>query len=305
MAGIDLSKIPDPTWDAWKPEANSDISLTNQKTAGWQEKVMTGLADPEKYGTQNKAAADRAARQAWRKKKQGASTGATATTDTTMPSQFDWGSLFKSYYPEYGQESSYQLPQEMDWASDVLGEYAYTGRPTSYSDWYQQAKGGVTTDVMDAIKQAAEQANISGLRNSSVLGAQAGDIASRAWQNLGTQFMGYENQSLENAANRGLTAAQALPGLAQQRQQMPIDFANASYNMGTGMQGTYQNMLNSLQQNWQNQQTSSNPWLQYAMQLAQMSPSGGGSSSYGQQTYQPSCLSQGLGAAGSLGGLFV
>jgi len=209
--------------------------------------------------------------------------------------------MFQQYYPEYGQTQAFNYPEEMDWASDVLGEYAYTGRPTSWSDWYQTAKQTTHNDVMDSIKEAMAQADVMGLRNSTVAQRQAEDIASRASQGLAKEYMGLETGALESAANRGLSAAGMLPGVAQQRQQMPMDFANSAYNMGQGMTGSYNNMLAPIMQEWLRTQPENSPWMQYAMQMAGMSPTGGGSSSYAPQTYQPSCMSQLLGLGGTLG----
>ena len=231
------------------------------------------------------------------KAKQNANYGGTTGTagGEAMPNTQDWSSLFSSYFPEYGQTQGYTYPDEMNWATDVLGEYAYTGRPTSWSPWYQQAKKGVETDVMDAIKQAAEKAGLGGTRWSTPMGRTAQDISSRAYQDLGTQFMGLETGALENAANRGLTAAQTLPGVAQLRQQMPMDYASNLMGMGQGMNQSYNQMLSPLQQEWMRTQPEYSPWNQYGGGLL-------GATMGGPQMYQQGCMSQLLGATtGGLG----
>jgi len=218
--------------------------------------------------------------------------GGGTTGGGAMPNTQDWGELFKSYYPEYGQTQGYTYPDEMNWATDFLGEYAATGRPTSWSPWYQQAKKGVETDVMDAIKQAAEKAGLGGTRWSTPMGRTAQDISSRAHQDLGTQFMGYETGALENAANRGLQASSMLPGLAQQRQDMPMQYAQGLMGMGQGMNQSYNQMLSPLQQEWMRTQPEYSPWNQYGGGLL-------GATMGGPQQYQPGCMSQLVGAASS------
>jgi hypothetical protein len=204
-----------------------------------------------------------------------------------------------SYYPGYGQTQSYNYPKELGWASDVLGEYAYTGRPADWSPYYQQAKQAVNYDILDAINQAKEQAGLGGMRWSSPLGRSAQDIAARTMANLGTTYTQQQLGALENAANRGLTAAGMLPGVAQQYQQMPLDLSAALYNMGSGLQGAYQNMISPYYNEAMRMAQENNPWLQFGQQVSalpfQSVP----------QQYQQSFLSQLLGLGGTLGSSYL
>jgi hypothetical protein len=205
-----------------------------------------------------------------------------------------YGYDFSSYFPEYGQATNLQLPQELDWASQALGEMSATGRPTSWSPWYQQAKETVNTDVMDAIKQAAEKAGMGGTRWGTPMGRTAQDISSRAFQNLGTTYTGQELGALENAANRSLSAAQGLGNVAQQRWNMPLQYANQAMGMGQNMQQQYQNMFNPQYQEFLRTAAENNPWMNMGMGLTNLT------GQYTPQTYQPSFLGQLLGGVTSL-----
>ena len=144
MGGPDLSRLPDPKWETWNPRAQGNPAQPGQKPGTPSGNQATIQGQPAQQTAKQKRIARWTAKNPWTP---GAKTTAAqptqpaaTPTENTMPNQFDWGSMFQQYYPEYGQTQAFNYPEEMDWVSDVLGEYVYIGRSTSYSDWYQTAK---------------------------------------------------------------------------------------------------------------------------------------------------------------------
>jgi hypothetical protein len=214
------------------------------------------------------------------------------------------------------------LPTAMPWqwgyGSDVAAQMAETGMPASQAEWYQQAKGVAETDILDAIKQAAEQAGLKGTRWGRPLGRTAQDIAGRTMGRVGLEWTGRElaaqeaarqrqMQALpqmyqfgagtagltEAAKQRGLQAAGMLPGIGQQYLQAPQDWAQRMMGMGGMMQGLGQQGLERARQEVMRRFPESSPWYQLAGGLTQpggMIP----------QQYQPSGFGQLLGGLGSL-----
>ena len=227
----------------------------------------------------------------------GGTTTTTGATNMTTGTPASYGYDFSSYFPEYGQATTLQLPQELDWASSALGELSATGRPADWAPWYQQAKGVAQTDIMDAIKQAAEQAGLSGTRWSTPMGRTAQDISGRRMQELGTEYTQQQLGAMENAANRSLTAAQGLGNIAQQRWNMPLQYASQAMGMGQNMQQQYQNMFNPQYQEFLRTAAENNPWLNQAMGATSLT------GQYTPQTYQQSFLTNILGMLPALLGL--
>jgi len=194
-----------------------------------------------------------------------------------------------------------------------------TGMPTSYAPAYQAAKGVVQTDVLDAIKQAAEQAGLAGTRWSSTLGRSAQDIAGRRMAELGAgwtaQELGAQEAArgrqlsalqpmyqfgaggaglAESAKDRGMQAAGMLPQLGQMYANLPMDWSQRMMGMGGMLQGQYQDALNKSYQDFLRTSPEMSPWLQAAMGYfgtpSQMAP----------QQYQPSFLSNLMGMGSSV-----
>ena len=275
MAGIDLGNLD---WTNFTPQPVSPAVVTSPtmktKKKGKGKGKATAPATP--------------------------ATPATPAADPNLPGTQDWTSFFQENYPGYGEQQAYQFPAELENASQLMTGMAETGRPTTYGDWYQNMKGVVETDIMDAIKEASEQAGLTGTRWSTPLGRTAQDIAGRRMSELGTQWAGMEAGAQENAMNRALSAMGQLPGIAQMRQEMPMNYATGLYNMGGGMEQSYQDMLAPLYQEYMRTLPENSPWMNYAMQLSSISPTGGGGSTMYPQMYQPSGLSQIFGGLASI-----
>ena len=204
----------------------------------------------------------------------------------------------------------------------MASQMTQTGMPTSYEPMYQRAKGIAERDTTKAIKQAAEQAGLQGLRWSTPLGQTAQRIAGENMANLGLGFAGQEMGALEAARgrqmggmgalqgfgqgtsglteaakNRGMQAAGGLTGLGQQYLDAPQDWAAQMYQMGGGMQGQAQSALDRYRQDFMRTSPENNPWVNQGMSYW------GTPSQMGYQQYNPSPFSQILGGAGSLGAM--
>jgi len=185
---------------------------------------------------------------------------------------------------------------------------------------YQQAKGVAERDTTAAIKQAAEQAGLSGMRWSTPLGQTAQRIAGENMANLGLGFAGQEMGALEAARgrqmggvdqlygfgqgttglteaakNRGMQAAGGLTGLGQQYLNAPQDWAAQMYQMGQGMQGQAQSGLDRYYQDAMRGFAENNPWVGQAMNYF------GIPTQMGYQQYNPSTMSQIGGVTSGLG----
>jgi hypothetical protein len=65
---------------------------------------------------------------------------------------------------------------------------AQTGKPTTAEPWYAAQKKVVERDIMEAIKEANEQAGLAGLRWSTPLARSAQDIAGKYMTQLGADY---------------------------------------------------------------------------------------------------------------------
>lgn len=234
------------------------------------------------------------------------------------PEEWDISSNVLSNFAQHGYPTD--VPQQWGQASDFTNQMMQTGMPVHQSDWYQQAKGVAQTDITDAIKQAAEQARLGGLRWSTPLGRTAQDIAGRRMSQFGLESMDRELASgeaargrqmgslpymyqfgageaglAESAKQRALGATQQLMPLGQMRADLPQQLAQTAYGMGTGLYGQQQQGLQSLMQEWLRTQPENSPWMQYAMSMAglpmpNMAP----------QQYNPSSLTSLLGGLGGM-----
>ena len=215
-----------------------------------------------------------------------------------------------------------QIPWQWQQGSDIASQMAQTGMPTSYELAYQKAKGIAETDTLDAIKAAAEQVGLSGMRWSTPMGRTAQDIAGRNMAQLGLGFTQQElgaqeaarNRQLsgisalqgfgqgtagltESAKDRGLSAAGGLTGLGQQYLNAPQDWAAQTYQMGAGMQDQAQSALDRYREEYMRMSPENNPWITGAMNYFGMP------SQMGYSQYTASPLSQITGAAGTAGAL--
>jgi len=185
----------------------------------------------------------------------------------------------------------FPYPSELQTAGNVLSRFAY-GLPTDTSRWWEAEQPVLERKISDLAKQQAEQFGLAGLRWSTPLQRNITDITGRETANLWADLAEKQLGLTEAAKNRGMQAAMALPGIAQQRFNMPMQWAQQLFGMGTGMQNIYQNALGRQYQDFLRMAPESNPWIRTAMSFlglpSNMSPI----------QYQPSFLSQltGLGS---------
>jgi len=198
--------------------------------------------------------------------------------DTTMPGGFDFSQI--------------PMPEQWGQAGDFFGNMLQTGQPTSASDWYTKAKEEAAFDVDAAIKQAAEQAGMGGMRYSSPMGAAAQRIGAESAAGLGTQFAGQQMAAEEAARGRQMAAAGGLQGMGQYQTGYAQDLANQAAGLGSQMYGQDQNAINQIYQQFMRMTPEQNPWLQAAF--------GMGSASGQPQTYQQGGMSQFMSGIGSL-----
>jgi len=231
----------------------------------------------------------------------------------------------------YGGGGKIQTPSSWTTGMEALTPMAQTGQPVSSDEWWSATQGVTNREIEDAIKNAAEQAGLGGMRWSTPLGYTAQDISGKYMGEATQQWADREMAAQEAAKQRQLeatnqlyqygqgqyqmdkdalarrqaaanaaasaaryaeaqrtaqmnNAASALMGLGGQKAGLGLDVTNAMYNMGTGMQSSQQNAINS---------SYNNPYMTYANQYLASQPSGQ------QQTYQPSTASNVLGAVTS------
>ncbi len=224
-----------------------------------------------------------------------------------------------------------QTPSSWTTGMEALTPMAQTGQPVSSDEWWATTQGVTNRSIEDAIKNAAEQAGLGGMRWSTPLGYTAQDISGKYMGEAAQQWADREMAAQEAARQRQLeatgqlyqygqgqyqmdkdalarrqaaaaaaanaaryaeaqktaqmnAAAQALMGIGGQKAELGLDVVNAMYGMGTGMQASQQNAINS---------SYNNPYMNYANQYLASQPSGQ------QQTYQPSTASNVLGAVTS------
>jgi hypothetical protein len=268
------------------------LGLTRNPGEDWKQyyQQLTGMTPEEGLAKQ-------AARPEYN---QGTGTGTTATgTGGTDMGNYDWNSWAtqnQGTVPSYGQGafdfSQIPMPQQWGQAGDFYSNMLQTGQPTSASDWYTQAKEQAGYDVQDAIKQAAEQAGMGGMRYSTPLGRTAQDISARSAANLGTQFAQQQMTAEEAARARQMSAAGGLQGMGQYQTGYAQDLANQAAGLGSQIYGQDQNTINQIISQFMRMSPENNPYLQNALGMSSVS---------GQpSTYQQSGLSQWMSGIGSL-----
>ena len=196
----------------------------------------------------------------------------------------------------------------------TLTPMAQTGMPTSSDEWWAATQDVTNRNINDAIKNAAEQAGLGGLRWSTPLGYTAQDIAGRQMGEAAQQWADRAMQAQEAARQRQLESTNQLFQYGQGQYQMSQDemrrrmqaaqaganndmrkFQMAMQVFGLGNQMGFQNQ--DAQQQAINA-SYNNPYMNYAnswLQSQQQVP----------QTYQPSAFSNAAGAytaANAMGG---
>jgi len=222
-----------------------------------------------------------------------------------------WGTAEQAFT---GLAQGQQIPTPQAWltgqkfATDVLGQ---GGMPTTYDPWYKQMQGVVGEQVGKAGKDIAEQFGLAGLRQSTGLGQQLGELAGQAQGQLGAQYAGLEVGAQEAARQRQiqagqqlygygageaglgqfqqqmqLGAGQGLTGLGYQQSQLPIQQALAAQGIsGQQQQQNIQAFAPQFQEFMRNA-AENNPWIQQLMGAFQSVPQNV------PQLYQPSGFSQ-------------
>ena len=259
------------------------LGMTRNPGEDWEQyyKQLTGMTTEE----------GRAKQQARYTGQQG--TGATGTGGDM--GTYDWTQT-QGTVPSYGAGqfdfSQIPMPEQWNQAGDFFDYMLQSGMPTSSSDWYTRAKEEAAFDVDAAIKQAAEQAGMGGMRYSSPMGAAAQRIGAESAAGLGTQFAGQQMGAMEAARARQMQAGQGLQGMGQYMTQYPMQLAGQSAGLGQQMYGMDQNAINQIYQQFSRMTPEQNPWLQAAL--------GMGSVSGQPQTYQQGGMSQFMSGIGSL-----
>jgi len=106
---------------------------------------------------------------------------------------------------------------------EALNPMAQTGMPTSSGDWWAATQGVTNRSIEDAIKNAAEQAGLGGMRWSTPLGYTAQDISGKYMGEAGQQWADREMAAQEAARQRQLEATGQLFQYGQGQYQMSSD----------------------------------------------------------------------------------
>ena len=90
----------------------------------------------------------------------------------------------------YGQMGQFQpqAPQAWGQAQQGLGAMAETGQPTTADPWYQQMQKVLGSQTKRAGADIAEKFGLGGMRYSSGLGSQLGQLATEGQERLGAQY---------------------------------------------------------------------------------------------------------------------
>lgn len=166
------------------------------------------------------------------------------------------------------------------------------GMPTDTSEWYERAKAVAQRDTDDEIKEAIEQAGLTGTRWSTSMGRTSADIAGKNMATLGAEFARQTMEAQEaarqrqlaaneqlygagtgyagldtDARNRAMSAASGLTGLGQYMTRYPMDISNQMFQQGTVLQNQDQAAYAAQLQEFLRGANEYNPWLSYMMQL--------------------------------------
>jgi len=267
---------------------------------------------------------------------QGTNTGPIADPNATPPPAQGQSGQNWDYdpYQDFQMDAPppFPFPEQWKTASDYFTNLTQSGVPTPWQYGYgsEQLRNmidaqGMPVDIQgyadaqlpvyqtmmeDMTKQSQESAGLSGTRWSSSLGNQIAEQGRRLTENYGADVANKWMQAQEAArgrmmggmgmmlpygqasANLGLQntqnqmyGANALRGLGSDYLYGPMNIATGMANLGQGIYGQQQGGIN---------QQMNDPWLQAALGL------GNQQSQQYTPMYNPSWLTQGLGAASSM-----
>ena len=227
-------------------------------------------------------------------------------------------------YNLFAQGMPGQVTPEWEQASQTATQMAQTGAPVNIDPYYQARLAETRDLIKNSSDEAAEQYGLGGLRQSSSLGQQLGNISSQAMRGFGADIAEKELSSLENARqrqlsgvsaltglgagisglegdamNRALQAASGLAGMGSLVTQYPMDLAQQAMNMGLQLQGAQQSAVSPMISQYMYTNPENSNWLNYAMQ---------GSNMQNQMTpemYQPSGASQALDTGTGIAGILA
>lgn len=206
-----------------------------------------------------------------------------------------------------------QTPGAWTTGLEALNPMSQTGMPTSADEWWAATQDVTNRNITDAIKNAAEQAGLGGLRWSTPLGQTAQDISGKYMGEASQQWADRAMQAQEAARQRQLEATGQLYQYGQGQYQMQQDefkrrmmaaqaAGNADryktdlalrvlpmiFGMGNTAQDSEQQAINA---------SYNNPYMNYANQFLGNQPN------MQPQTYQPSAFTNALGTLGAGGGI--
>jgi hypothetical protein len=199
----------------------------------------------------------------WDKIAQKTPVTATPATDVTKLPDVDTGNFA---YPSQWQSASdyltgmlnanYTVPSAWTTGQGLAEQMAKTGNAADYSQWWTANQPVMNTQWSDYAKQLAEQMGVGG-RYSTALQRNIADIGGRLYNQAFSNYMGMalpgiqsakqagisqlynygggEAGLLENALNRGMSAAGGLGTLGGQYAQLPLSVAGYMGQLGQGM----------------------------------------------------------------------
>ena len=187
------------------------------------------------------------------------------------------------------------VPPEWEQASKTATQMAQTGMPTNIDPYYQARLGETRDLIKNASDESAEQYGLGGLRQSSSLGQQLGNISSQAMRGFGADIAEKDLASLEaarnrqlsgvsalgglgqgisglesDAMNRSMQAASGLGGMGQMVTQYPMQLAQQAMNMGLQLQGGQQGAVQPMIDQYKYTAPENSNWLNYAMNGSNM-----------------------------------
>ncbi len=211
----------------------------------------------------------------------------------------EWGQAGDYYRNIMGTQ--YQNPEIWNQLAGLSTQMGTTGNPVDTNGWYAANAPLYQQAFEDQMKQALEQAGMSGARYSSGTSRNIADMAQRMQMGLAQGQFNAWNTAQENAANRMLQGQNQMYGLGagqlqglQNQQQLGMGAAGGL----TGIGSNYANLPLQVQAAMsglagQSQGMEIDPWTQMMAGLL-------GTQNAYPTTYQPSTLTQMLGSLGAI-----
>jgi len=210
------------------------------------------------------------------------------------PEQWD---LANQIYQSFALGNPTEVPWQWSEASQFGQNMMQTGMPVDITG-YAEAQLPYLQDLFQRqADQAIESAGLQGLRQSSPLGYQLGDLARQMTTQYGADIADKYLQSQEAARgrqmgagslmqglgtgiaglgeaarNRALQATGGLQSLGSQYLQAPQDWAQQMWGMGTQQQSLMQQDLDRAYQDFLRMAPEYSPWLQQAMGYIGLQP---------------------------------